>query len=108
MWGVALLEAFSHGCGGDVEGETASHHKHCGCLDIEKGEVAFELCIDDSAYLCKLWMQVVDITDDSAHSDGGADLMRFSLDLGFAEELLCFMIVGDGFVFFDRGVGGIR
>jgi hypothetical protein len=72
-------------------------------MDVLQGEVTGELCLNESAYVCKICVEVMHIPDGCAHGDGGLDLAEILLC--FAKELISLPVIHCCFAFFSKGLG---
>ena len=98
---VALLEVHSHRRRGKMEGECAHDDKHGRCVDVDEGQIAYKMSLDDCADVRVVGAKMVDIADGHAGSDGCLDLAEVLL--GFPVEFFRFAVVGGGFAFLGEG-----
>lgn len=85
-----------------MQSECACNNKHCRCLDVEEGQVATELGLDDRADAGEVRTKMVYHTDGSAGGDGGADLAEVLF--GFAKQLLGVSVICGVFTFLGQGL----
>ena len=98
---VALFEVRSHRRGGKMEGECARHDEHGWRVDVDEGQIAYELGLDDCADVREIGTKMVDVADGSAGGDGSLDLAEVLLR--FPEEFFRFSVVGGGFALLGEG-----
>ena len=84
-----------------MEGDCARDDEHSWGVDVDEGQIAGELSLDDCADVREVGAKMVDVADGRAGSDGRLDLAEVLL--GFTEEFFRFAVVGCGFAFLGEG-----
>jgi hypothetical protein len=84
-----------------MEGDCARDDEHGRGVNVDEGQIAYELGLDDCADVREVGAKMADIADGCARGDGRLDLAE--VFLGFPQEFFRFAVVGGGFAFLGKG-----
>ena len=84
-----------------MEGDRARDDEHGWGVNVDEGQIADELSLDDCADVREVGAKMVDVADGRAGGDGRLDLAEVLL--GFPEEFFRFAVVGGRFAFLGEG-----